>query len=73
MQCSCIIPKIKCVPNFVGESYGNLVVTENISVNDKYIKVKCSCVYGNSIITTIKNLKTGALKDCGCIKINKKL
>lgn len=73
IQCSCIIPKIKYIPNFVGESYGNLVVTGNISVNDKYIKVKCSCICGNNIITTIKNLKTGALKDCGCTKINKKL
>lgn len=73
LQCSCTLRTIKNIPNFVGESYGNLVVIKNIDTYNKNKKVECLCTCGNTINTTIKNLKNGALKDCGCDKINKKL
>lgn len=69
--CTCNLIKTQHTPNFVGESYGELVVIQNLNTSGLHKKVTCLCSCGNKINTTMHNLKSGAIKDCGCQKIKK--
>lgn len=72
-ECNDIYEKIKKLPhNFIdlsGQKFGRLIVVSR-GQNDKYGKTKwiCKCNCGNEKIVSIRELKTGHSKSCGCLR-----
>lgn len=53
----------------IGYRFGRLVLTRHIGKTKWRAQVyECLCDCGNTIITNIRNLKTGNTKSCGCLK-----
>ena len=59
--------------DLTGKRYGNLVVMERLENESGGItKWKCLCDCGNYTIVRGRNLKSGAVKSCGCLRKTKK-
>lgn len=69
-SCGCIVREIgqARVHDLTGRRFGRLVVTERAENTDR-VRWVCACDCGGSHVTTAKDLKTGAVRSCGCIKL----
>ena len=56
----------------IGQRFGKLVVISYIGYYKNRSFVKCHCDCGNETIACIKELKTGNVKSCGCLKKGRK-
>lgn len=54
--------------NIIGNKYNRLTVISESYRNKKRIWYNCLCECGNEKIVSIDNLKSGAVKSCGCLK-----
>jgi hypothetical protein len=73
-SCSCLKNKKMKLPiDLSGKTFGKLKVIEmdrDYQSEDGQFRWKCECECGNVTYVTTRNLKSGSIKSCGCIKFN---
>ena len=58
--------------DLTGNRYSNLVVLEKAYSENGVVIWKCKCDCGKITLVRGQNLKSGAVKSCGCLRINAK-
>jgi len=59
--------------NLTGQKYGQLNVLFRVGNRGKLTqwKCRCNCPRKTSIVVLTRDLRSGKIKDCGCVKRNK--
>lgn len=58
--------------DLTGKVYGHLTVLRQVKGNSRYLTWECRCDCGNLICVDSRHLQSGATRDCGCMKSQKK-